>query len=426
MSTAKKRLAALAACSMAVAAIWVAATLPTQAADEAVAKTAKPALTVTTTTPRNMSLPQKLVANGNLAAWQEAIIGAEVNGLRIRELHVAVGDMVQRGQLLASFADETVKAELAQAQAALSEARANAQDAQQNASRASNLRNSGALSEQQIGQYETARQSAEARLESARAAVEMAQLRLKYTRVLAPDAGQISARLASIGAVAGNGAELFRLIRQNRLEWRAEVTANVIAGIPVGSSVVLSAPSGSQIKGKVRQIAPTVDAQTRLGLVYVDVQAGTKDAAAFKPGMYVRGEFELGTTPALVILQQAVVVRDGMSYAFRLNADGRVSQIRLQTGRRVASDGAQYVEVLSGLNPASTVVASGAGFLNDGDLVRVANTPGTAKGATAATTATTATTPSGHAAAASASAAQSVASAPAADSAARPASAAKK
>lgn len=423
MSTAKKRLAALAACSMAVAAIWVAATLPTQAADEAAGKTAKPALTVTTTTPRNMSLPQKLIANGNLAAWQEAVIGAEVNGLRIRELHVAVGDVVQRGQLLASFADETVKAELAQAQAALSEARANAQDAQQNASRASNLRNSGALSEQQIGQYETARQSAEARLESARAAVEMAQLRLKYTRVLAPDAGQISARLASIGAVAGNGAELFRLIRQNRLEWRAEVTANTISSIPVGSSVVLSAPSGSQIKGKVRQVAPTVDAQTRLGLVYVDVQAGTKDAAAFKPGMYVRGEFELGATPALVILQQAVVVRDGMSYAFRLNADGRVSQIRLQTGRRVASDGAQYVEVLSGLNPASTVVASGAGFLNDGDLVRVANTPGTTTGST---TATTATTPSGHVAAASASAAQSVASAPAADSAARPASAAKK
>ena len=105
MSTAKKRLAALAACSMAVAAIWVAATLPTQAADEAAGKTAKPALTVTTTTPRNMSLPQKLVANGNLAAWQEAIIGAEVNGLRIRELHVAVGDVVQRGQLLASFAE---------------------------------------------------------------------------------------------------------------------------------------------------------------------------------------------------------------------------------------------------------------------------------------------------------------------------------
>lgn len=390
MRTIKQRLPVLAAGSMAAVAIWVAAVLAAQAAGEtpaAAGKDAKPALTVTTTTPRNMSLAQKLVANGNLAAWQEAMIGAEVNGLRIRELHVAVGDTVQRGQLLASFADETVKVELAQAQAALSEARANAQDAQQNATRAHNLRQSGALSEQQIGQYETARQSAEARLESARATLEMAQLRLKHTRVLAPDGGQISARLASIGAVAGNGAELFRLIRQNRLEWRAEVSSNAIGGIPLGSSVTLSAPSGSRIKGKVRQIAPTVDAQTRLGLVYVDVPAGAKDAAAFKPGMYVRGEFELGATPALVILQQAVVVRDGTSYAFRLNPDGRVSQIKLQTGRRVASDGAQFVEVLSGLNPASTVVASGAGFLNDGDLVRVGDPKGSASAAATAASA---------------------------------------
>lgn len=381
----KKRPLAIAVASVASAFIWMSCAPSTQAAVETKADTkvdakqekTKPALTVTTTTPRNMRVPQKLVANGNLAAWQEALIGAEVNGLRIRELHVAVGDFVQRGQLLASFADETVKAEVAQAQAALSEARANANDAEQNATRAQNLRSSGALSEQQIGQYETAKQSAQARLESARAALDMAQLRLKYTRVLAPDAGQISARLASIGAVAGNGAELFRLIRQNRLEWRAEVTANAITQVQPGASVSLFAPSGSQIKGKVRQIAPTVDPQTRLGLVYVDVQASAKEAAAFKPGMYVRGEFEFGATPALVIVQQALVVRDGMSYAFRLNPDGRVSQIKLQTGRRLASDGVQYVEILSGLNPSSTLVASGAGFLNDGDLVRVSNSGAT-------------------------------------------------
>ena len=79
---------------VATAAIIGASTaLPAKAADKAPAKAApaKPALTVTTTTARNLRLPQKLVANGNLAAWQEAIIGAEANGLRIRELHVAGG-----------------------------------------------------------------------------------------------------------------------------------------------------------------------------------------------------------------------------------------------------------------------------------------------------------------------------------------------
>ena len=294
-----------------------------------------------------------------------------------------VGDQVQRGQLLASFADEVVKAELAQAQAAVNEARANAQEARQNAGRAEKLRQSGAVSEQQLNQAETAKTNTEARLESAQAALVIAQFRLKHTRVLAPDAGQISARPATIGAVATNGMELFRMIRQNRLEWRAEVTADTV--VPLGSPATLYGPSGSQIKGKVRQISPTVDAQTRLAMVYVDVEARPNGTSGFRPGMYVRGEFEFGATPALVILQQAVVVRDGISYAFRLNPDGRVSQIKLQTGRRASSDGAHYVEVLSGLNPASVVVADGAGFLNDGDLVRVANPPAAAGASNAAT-----------------------------------------
>jgi multidrug efflux pump subunit AcrA (membrane-fusion protein) len=64
--------------------------------------------------------------------------------------------------------------------------------------------------------------------------------------------------------------------------------------------------------------------------------------------------------------QQAVVVRDGFSYVFRLNADQRVSQIKVQPGRRVG----ERVEVLEGVGADAVLVASGAGFLNDGDLVK--------------------------------------------------------
>jgi multidrug efflux pump subunit AcrA (membrane-fusion protein) len=63
-----------------------------------------------------------------------------------------------------------------------------------------------------------------------------------------------------------------------------------------------------------------------------------------------------------------VVVRDGFSYVFRLNADQRVSQLKVQTGRRVG----ERVELLDGVGAEALLVASGAGFLNDGDLVKVA------------------------------------------------------
>src|SRR4029450_6633355 len=65
---------------------------------------AKPALTVVVTRPQRATLPLTVRANGNIAAWQEASIGTEANGLRLAEVRVNVGDVVKRGQVLATFA----------------------------------------------------------------------------------------------------------------------------------------------------------------------------------------------------------------------------------------------------------------------------------------------------------------------------------
>jgi hypothetical protein len=120
-------------------------------------------------------------------------------------------------------------------------------------------------------------------------------------------------------------------------------------------------------------LAPTVDAQSRVGLVYVDLMGPVdKNAAALKPGMYAPGEFVLGQTPALTVAQQAVVVRDGFSYCFLLQNDGRVTQTRISTGRRASSASGPVIEVTDGLQADALVVASGAGFLRDGDSVKVA------------------------------------------------------
>jgi RND family efflux transporter MFP subunit len=332
---------------------------------------AKPALTVTTTQAQTQALAIQLSANGSVAAWQEAVVGSESNGLRLAEVLVNVGDVVKSGQVLARFADEGVQAEVAQARAGVNEASAQAGEATANADRVRALQGTGTFSGQQANQYLTAEQTARARVESAKAVLASQLLRLKYTQVLAPDAGVISARTATVGAVLGNGTELFRLIRQGRLEWRAEVTAAELGRLVVGTRVSITAGSGAPLQGRVRMVAPTVDPQTRTGLVYVDLTTSPQGkAGAVKPGMFARGEFELGNSQALTVPQQAVVVRDGFSYAFRLNADQRVSQVKLTTGRRVG----ERVEVLEGISADAVLVASGAGFLNDGDLVKVVPT----------------------------------------------------
>ena len=342
-----------------------------RAADDKKAAAPRPALTVTTARPATARLPLRLAANGNVAAWQEAVIGSESNGLRLREVRVNVGDVVKKGEVLAVFDADVVNADLAQAKAALQEAEANAAAAKADAGRARALKSSGALSEQQVTQYITAERTAAARVAAARATLSQQQLRLKYTQVVAPDSGIISARNATVGAVAGVGTELFRMIRQGRLEWRAEITAAELPRMKPGLKAQVKAASGTTVNGTVRTVAPTVDPQSRVALVYVDLPPSLSSNAPLKAGMFAGGEFALGESGALTVPQQAVVVRDGFSYVFRLNQDNRVSQVKVTTGRRLG----ERVEVTAGLPADVRVVTSGAGFLNVGDLVKNVATP---------------------------------------------------
>lgn len=328
------------------------------------AQPAKPALTVSTALPAQTQLPITLAANGNIVAWQEAIVGSESNGLRLTDVRVNVGDSVRKGQVLATFAAETIVADVAQAKASLSEAQANAAEAAANAKRARTLESTGALSAQQINQYLTAEQTAKARVAASHAMLAAQQVRLRHTRLLAPDSGIISARSATVGAVVPGGTELFRLIRQGRLEWRAEVTVAELSRIRPGQVARVKLGNSRELTGRVRVVGPTVDQQTRAALVYVDLPRNGTTAA--KAGMFAQGEFDLGMSNALTVPQQAVVLRDGFSYVFRLNPDNRVSQLKVQTGRRLG----ERVEIIAGVTPETLLVVNGAGFLNDGDLVK--------------------------------------------------------
>ncbi|KQX29579.1 efflux RND transporter periplasmic adaptor subunit [Variovorax sp. Root434] len=369
---------ALLALVVVIAAIFfVARGKPSDKAAESAAAKAKdgasaprPALTVTVARPEATELMLTLAANGNVAAWQEAVVGSESNGLKLAEVRVNVGDVVRKGQVLAVFSPETVQADIAQSRASLAEARATAADAAGNAARARTLQATGALSQQQINQYQTTEQTAKARVEAAEAVLAAQQVRGRNTQVLAPDDGVISARTATVGSVVSAGTELFRLIRQGRLEWRAEVTSAELSRIAVGTTAFVVSASGAQVRGKVRSIAPTVDPQTRAALVYVDLP-NVQQNTGIKAGMFARGDFELGRSSAPTVPQSAIVPRDGFNNVFLLKPDNKVAQMKVQIGRRLND----RIEITSALPDGAQVVVQGAGFLNDGDLVRVVDAP---------------------------------------------------
>ncbi|WP_232516372.1 efflux RND transporter periplasmic adaptor subunit [Thauera sinica] len=379
----RRRIAAVLAASALAAGIVAAIAAPggENAPEPGPAGRVRPALTVAGTVPERAEWPRLLPATGNISAWQEAVISAEISNYRLTAVDADVGDRVRKGQLLARIAEDTVAAELAQSTAAQAEAQAALQEARANAERARQLHGSGAMSDQQIRQYLSAEQTAAARLQAARARVQADRVRQAQTRVLAPDDGIVSARTATVGSLAQSGEPLFRLIRGGRLEWRAEVPEAALGRLVPGTPATLTGPDGAMVRGRVRTVAPTVDPGTRNGIVHVDLQPAAEGGAVLA-GMFARGEFELGRDSVLTLPQSAVLLREGFAYVFRLEGPGeggeaRVAQAKVKIGRRVG----ERIEIADGLAADTRVVAQGVGFLADGDTVRVADaarTPGTA------------------------------------------------
>ena len=328
------------------------------------------ALTVGATRPQQETWQEAVQASGRVAAWQEIIVSPEVGGLRVAELLVDVGDVVTRGQLLLRLADDSVRAELRKQEAVVSQAAANFERAESNSKRAQRVATSGAMSEQQAEDYRINMSMAQAALESARADLDATKLKLSQTRVVAVDDAVVTAKSAVLGNVVSTGAELFRMVRQGRVEWQAELDSRQLAQVQEGQMATVTLPSGENVQGIVRAITPALSSATGRAIVYVSLP--TKSSA--RTGMFVGGSIDVKVTPALTLPQSAIVARDGRSYAYVIGDDDIVSPLAVTVGRR----NGDRVEVLGGVELQARVVSSGGAFLADGARVTVAADAGPA------------------------------------------------
>jgi RND family efflux transporter MFP subunit len=320
-------------------------------------------LTVETISSVKRDVPTNIDTAGVLAAWQEISIGSEVSGYRISEIFVDVGTAVTKGRVLAKLDETLLRAEVDQRAAALAEAKAALDEAKANADRTTALLKRGASSEQEAIQKSTAAATAIARVASAQAQLATAEQKLSYATIVAPDYGVISSRTVTVGQLAPAGSDLFKMIRQNRVEWRAEIPEAQISQVKVGMAVKVRRADGTFASGKIRAIAPSLDSNTRRGIAYADL----KLEDGIRPGMFASGTIELGHQQTNVLPLAAVTVRDGFSYVFVLGNDNKVTQRHVKVGR-FFSDG---VEIVDGVAASESIVAQGAGFLRDGDQVRV-------------------------------------------------------
>lgn len=290
--------------------------------------------------------------SGVIAPWQEAIINAQIEGYQVVEIRADVGDVVQKGEVLAILDQEILEVQRDELQAKWAKAAADLK-------RAVTLSTNGNISEKDLLQVQTEEKIAKALLEQK-------LLEIKYATVTAPDAGIIVSRSVMLGQVGQLGTELFRIIRQSRLEWRAEIAASDLTKVAAGQKVEVDITDGGVVAGVVRMISPTLDDTTRRGVVYVDL-TGDSEARA---GMYSGGRILLGKRRALVVSAASLLVRDGRHYVAKVlgpENGASVSLVPVAIGRYSGGT----TEVTSGLSTQDTIIGEGAGLLDDGDRVRV-------------------------------------------------------
>jgi RND family efflux transporter MFP subunit len=330
----------------------------TSAAREAV-------MTVTATPLTRVELTRTVSMTGSVYAWQDVIIASEVGGYRVAEVFVDVGDHVTKGQRLVAMSKALLEAEVATKQAVFSQRQAELTNAEAAFERGKSLLNMNVLSQADLDRLTSEELASRARLESARADLETSQLRLKFTDVTAPDDGVITSRTVTVGQIAQAGAEMLRLLRNGRIEWRGEAPETRLADLAPGQAVSIVTADGTKYSGTIRVVSPTIAAGNRTALVYVDLPAED----ALRPGMFARGEIEIGSGPAFMVPLESIVNADGYSYVFVLGSNNTVARRRIETGA-VHLDS---IEVVSGIEGGETVVIKGAGFLKDGDLVNLAS-----------------------------------------------------
>ena len=331
--------------------------------ETAAAAARKAGQTVTAATSTLIDQPRMVTASGSVSAWEEVPVGAETGGLTAIGVYVEEGTYVRQGQLLVKLNDDVLQAQLRQQQAGVASAEANAAREDSALARAEELRGRGFLSQASLDTAIANQRSARAQLSSAQAALSETRTRLNQTSIRAPVAGMISSRSVTRGQIVQPGSELFRMVRDGRLELDAEIPEAELRLVRAGMSATIASDQAEGATGRVRIVTPEVNAQTRLGIARISLASGS----GLRPGMFARAVIDVGAQPAVVVPSDAVVFREGKSGVYTIGARNAVHFNPVTTGARNGNQ----IQIVDGLAANQRVVVQGAGFLGEGDVVTV-------------------------------------------------------
>lgn len=359
-------------------------------ADKAPSATAQPPAIVAVRAVE-AQITDRVLANGMITAVEEVLVAPQVEGLAIESLEADVGDWVDAGSVLATLSDDQLilqksqldanrakaLAAIAQLEAQLAEVNSNAAESVKAGKRARQLAKTGAYSTVQAEQTEAQATAALARVRSVEQSVKVAEaeitlidaqmkdidLRVARTEIKAPVSGVITARGARIGAIASGAAgPLFTMIRDGRLEMRADVAESDMHRIAEGQSVRLNLIGAAEPReGTIRLIEPTLNTTTRLGMARIEI----KDVAGLRAGMFADADIVVAQRRAVVVPVTSLNISSEGADVLKIS-DGIARRTTVITGIREGG----MVEITRGLEIGDLLVAKAGAFVRDGDRVK--------------------------------------------------------
>ncbi|MGK7888801.1 MAG: efflux RND transporter periplasmic adaptor subunit [Leptolyngbyaceae cyanobacterium] len=367
-------------------------------------------LAVTVAPVEQRQIPRTLATTGTVVAADLLPILAKAPGLQIQQVLVDEGDRVVSGQTLATLDQSVLNAQIlgseadlqaanarvTQREAALAQSEARLAEAEANLERYQDLANQGAVSLQELDtRVTTAATAAEdvrvaeanitsalADVRSQEARVQQLRTQLDQTEVTAPAGGIVAERLARVGDMTSGSTALFTIIRDRLLELDLNIAETQLPGIRIGSSVAISSDADPNLRfqGRVQEIAPLIDPQTREATVTVTLPS----SARLRPGMFLNADLTTEVVQGLTVPAAAVLPQsNGQAIVYRLGPDDQVQAQAVVLGELLAENGASSsathssganptaIEILQGLQVGDRIIVEGASFLKDGDRVNV-------------------------------------------------------
>jgi len=313
-------------------------------------------------------LPVLIAVTGNLVSSTRVDVKAEILG-RLTRFPKQEGDLVEAGEAVAWVNQENYQLAVRQAETAvqvadagLERTRVMAAHNQSELERARNLIQSGGITDKDLRIAEMAQRDsqaqvllAQAQLDQARAALDVAQKRLRDTVILSPVSGAIEKKYVNPGAYVEAPTMLFTVVDNQRLELESPVPSAQLGQVRAGQRVTFHVNSypGVAFQGQVIEVGPAVDTATRSAKLRIRVD---NSSGRLKTGMFAEGEILTGVVQRTIVIPSSAVYRgEGTSegsYVFVVE-NGKAARRGVRIGREKDS----RLEIVEGLKPGDVLVA---------------------------------------------------------------------